>query len=345
MLGGLFGKKERKDNLFRRICLTCSHFYVTNKDLIRIINYYHFFILILKTMRRVRSSIFFFISIFCMFLYYSCSTCSSPQTVKNITVDIDLAELAKLADNSIYLEMGNKVLYSMPTPIEASMLVKNWGIPNPALLNNPANASSYLTKKKQALNLGVYLSDLLSAGLYEQTQTVLHYKQALSELVEGLGLQSVVDKNVMKKIESNVNNKNELLQIVSDVYASCSEYFCEDDRDFYALAIMSGGWVEGMYLATSMIDETQVSNEEQMKQIVNENKLTFDLLWQALGEIDNIPEDAVYLMLDMSYLARLLGHKTLDSISPKVDINNIDVQFFAELKSHIQLLRDQFTKI
>jgi hypothetical protein len=225
------------------------------------------------------------------------------------------------------------------------MLVKNWGVPNPALLNDPANASSYLTKKKQALNFGVYVTDMTTAGLYEQTQTVLRYKQALMHLVDALGLKSAADPQLLQKMEDNINNKNELLNIISELYSSCTTFLSEDDRDFYALAILTGGWVEGMYIATSVLDENKSDNVEKMRQLVKDNKLTFDLLWQALGELDVIPDEAVYLMLDMSYLAHLFGHKTLLDVPQKADnINNVTPKFCAELKNHIHQLRHQFTK-
>jgi len=252
--------------------------------------------------------------------------------------------MADMAINSVYLNMSNKVLFALPTPIEATMLVKNWGIPDPALMNDPANASGYLTKKKQALNFGVYITDMTTAGLYEQTQTVLRYKQALQQLAEALGLQSAVDQKTMQQIEENINDKEQMLQIISDLYASCTEFLSENDRDFYALAVLAGGWVEGMYIATNMVDENS-DDANQMEKVIMDNKLTFDLLWQALGEMDDIPDDAVTLMLDMSYMAHLLGHQTLLTVPRNTEnIYNITPKYFAEIKEHIRILRRQFTQ-
>ena len=290
-------------------------------------------------MKYLKFSVISLIIVSCLFLCPSCGT--KPKTVEKI--DIDLVEL-DLDVNSIFRNIGSETLYAMPTPIEASMLIKNWGIPQPELLNEPANASKYLTKKKMAVNFGVYMTDLSLAGIYGQTQTVLRYKQAMQQLVEGLGLQSAVDRKLAQQIEDNINNKNELMKIISDIYASSTKFLSEDNRDFYALAILSGGWVEGMYIATNMIDETQSANVSKMKQVIEENKQTFDLLWQALGELDIIPEDAVYLMLDMSYVAHLFGHQTLLSVPQSTSIQNTQ-RFFTELKEHIQVLRHQFTKL
>ena len=288
----------------------------------------------------------FLIGVSCIFLISSCNMCSRPKTIESIVVELDMSEFSL---DSIYIHMGHRVLYALPTPIEASMLIKNWGIPYPELLNDPANASAYLTKKKQALNLGVYITDMSLAGLYEQTQTVLRYRQAFMTLIEALGLQSIANQSVIQQMEDSINDKNELLRIISNLYASASEFLTDDDRDFYALAMLTGGWVEGMYIAVNMIDESQPGNEEKMKHIITDNKLTFDLLWQALGELDVIPEDAIFLMLDMSYLAHLFGHQTLISASapqrdPHNNVNNITPKFFAEVKEHVRILRTNFVR-
>ena len=295
-------------------------------------------------MKFIRYSIILLICFPCVFLLDSCSRCNRQQTIEDVSLEIDLSGLSA---DSFYISMGHKILYSMPTPIEASMLIKNWGVPGATLMNDPANVSGYLTKKKMALNFGVYITDMSTAGLYEQAQTVLSYKKAIVQLIDGLGLQAAIDSKIMQKIEDNVHNKNELLNIISDVYASCTQYLTEDDRRFYALAILTGGWIEGMYIATSMIDEKQTSNQDKIKTLISDNKKTFDLLWEELSRLDDIPEDAASLMFDMSYIAHLFGHETLVSFpikSENIDIDNISPQFFAELKNYIHQLRYQFTK-
>ena len=298
-------------------------------------------------MRYIHILIFVIVSAFFMVFCQSCNTCSRPKTIDNITVN--LAELADLAVDSFHINISGKKLYAnKENVIGVSMLVKNWGNPNPSLLNDPANASAYLTKKKMAVNFGIYITDMITAGLYGQTQTVLRYRQALTPLAEGLGLQAAIDQKKADLLEKNINNKKELLNIISDIYASCASFLSQDERDFYALTMLSGGWIEGMYIGASMIDETQSSNEAKMKQLIMDNKATFDILWQALGQIDNIPDEATMTMLELSYIAHIFGHETpLLSTPPTFVIKSItDVtpKVFAEVKNHIQLLRQQYIK-
>jgi len=300
---------------------------------------------IFRDMSYNRLAALLLVGVFCMFISTSCSNCSRTQKIENLTIDFDMADLA---DDMLYFNVSGQVIYALPTPIEASMLIKNWGIPYPELLNDPTNASKYLTKQKMAVNFGVYTTDIICSALYDQAQTVLRYKQAIQLLIEGLGLQSAVDQQMLEKLEENINNKAVLMQIISDIYSSSADFLSDDDRDFYALAILSGGWVEGMYIATNMIDENNIEHLDRMRSVVTDNKLTFDLLWVALSQLDDIPEDAVFLMLDMSYLAHLFGHQTLLSVPKSTQVinpDNITPQFFADLKNHIRLLRQQFTRV
>ena len=283
-------------------------------------------------MKYIRYSIFILISASCMFVGQSCSTCSRQQTFESIIIDLDLAELST---DSVYINMGSEVLYALPTPIKVSMLIKKWGSGyQQSLLHDPGKASDYLTKKNMAVNFGIYITDMTTAGLYEQTQTVLRYKQALLQLVEGLGLQSAVDQKMIQRLEGNINNRNEVLRTISDVYASCTALLHEEDRQLYALAMLSGGWIEGMYIATSTIDEKKASYEGLMKQLIVDNKPTFDLLWQALSDLETIPEDAVILMSQMYDLSGLMEAVT-DNVAPETA---------AKIKSQILLLRNNFIK-
>ncbi len=305
-------------------------------------------------MRNIRISIPLLISGACMLVCHSCSTCSrQQQTVDDITID-----LADLAIDSSYVNMAQKVFYALPTPIEMSMLIKSSGITyQPALLNDPANASKYLTNQKMALNFGVYITDLSYAGLFEQSQTVLRYKQAIQQLTEGLGLQSAIDPNTMQLLEANINNKDVVMRIISDTYVSCTASLNEDNRYFLTLSMLIGGWVEGMYIATSMTDEKLASNENRMKRLVIDQKLTFDMMWRAMSDLKDIPEVAG-LMSELSERAQLFDKvnvsQTPNTVTSADDgktssiassnIHNVTPELFGKIKDQIQTLRHNFTK-
>jgi hypothetical protein len=300
----------------------------------------------------------FFISLtiggFCMLLLHSCSTCSRQRTIEGITVDI-----ADLAIDSAYVNMAQKVFYALPTPVEMSMLIKNMGIDyQPALLNDPAHASKYLTHRQMALNFGAYVTNLTYAGLFDQSQTVLRYQRAIRQLTEGLGLQSAIDVNTLQMLEENIHDKDAVLQIISETYSSCTATLNESDRYSLTLAMLIGGWVEGMHIATGMVNEQLVTNENRMRQLVIDQKLTFEMIWQAMSAHDDIPEVAA-LMDDLSGLAKVfdtigVAHSSNEvtvapdgktSIIASTNTTVVSPETFAQIRDQIQILRQNFTKI
>ena len=290
-----------------------------------------------------------------MLASHSCSTCSRQQTAMLEDVTIDLADLAI---DTTFVNMAHKIFYALPTPIEMSMLIKSSGIGyQSTLLNDPSNVSKYLTNRKMALNFGIYVADLTYAGLFEQSQTVLRYKRAVLQLTEGLGLRSAIDPNTLQRIEANINNKDVVLQIISDTYSSCAASLNESDRYSLTLAMLVGGWTEAMYIATSMTDESQPSNESRMKQLVVNQKLTYDMMWQAMSDLKDTP-DVSELMDEMSDLAQLFRMVSIDqtpgtvtpddekgsAISSSANIQHVTPELFAKIKDQIRILHDNFIK-
>jgi len=300
----------------------------------------------------MRIFIFLLIGGACMMMCNSCSTCSRQQKIEEITID-----LSDLAIDSNYINLAHKVFYALPTPIELSMLIKSSGIVyQPELLNDPANASRFLTTQKMALNFGVYVTDLTYAGLFEQSQKVLYYKQAILQLTDGLGLQSAIDPNIMRQLEDNINDKDAVLRIISDTYASCTASLNEDDRYFLTLSMLVGGWIEGMYIAVGAIGENQDSIEDRIIQLVIDQKFTFELLWQVMTDLEDIPEVSS-LKSDLTDLAHWFDqidiHQTPNDVTVASDgttniasssDNNVTPEAFAIIKEQIQILRQNITK-
>jgi len=300
----------------------------------------------------MRIFIFLLIGGVCLLMCNSCSTCNRQHKIEEITID-----LSDVAIDSSYINIAQKVFYALPTPIELSMLIKSSGIVyQPDLLNDPANASKYLTSQKMALNFGVYATDLTYAGLFEQSQKVLYYKQAILQLTDGMGLQSAIDPSVMLQLEDNINDKDAVLRIISDMYASCTASLNEDDRYFLTLSMLVGGWIEGMYIAVGATGENQDSVEDRIIQLVIDQKFTFELLWQIITELEDIP-DVAALKSDLTELARWFEqidiHQTPNDVTVASDgttsiasssNNNVTPEAFAIIKKQIQTLRQDITK-
>jgi len=301
-------------------------------------------------MQKIR---FFTFLLACTIGMQSCSMCSRQHTV-DVTVD-----LVDFAIDSTYFHMARNVLYALPTPIEMSMLIRNSGIDwQPSLLNNPDNASKYLTNQQMALNFGAYLTNLTYSGLFEQSQTVLQYKNAIMILADGLGLQSAVNVNTMQIMEENINDREMLLRIISDTYSSCMASLEEGDRYYLTLTILTGGWIEGIYIAVSSINESLLLNERRVRQLVVDLILTFEMIWHVMSDLQDTP-GIQELLSELSELAKLFDRISIDktpndvkfsaetNVSEIVSANIIDFkpEDFENIKIQIQAIRDNFTQI
>jgi hypothetical protein len=269
---------------------------------------------------------------------------------------VDINDL--MPQDSAYVDIAQKVFYSLPTPIEMSILIKNLGVNYQAsLLNDPLKASNYATQYQMAVNFGIYVTDLVYAGLFDQTQTMLRYKLAIQKLIDGLGMASAVDNQMLKKLEANINNKEEMLQILSETYASCSSYLDEENRNFLTIAILVGGWTEGMYIASSLTNENLSTSEHQIEQLVIDQKLTFDMIWQVMSKSSDHP-DIANLMSEMTGLVEAFDQiqvdqtpstvtfdeQTQSSVIESVAMSTTDADVFASIKQQLQTIRHNFVK-
>jgi len=173
-----------------------------------------------------------------------------------------------------------KVMISLPSPVETSLLLKRAGASyNEKLLNPTANATKYNTDKQKALNLGVYGADLSYASIFEQDQTIMQYMNISKKLAIGLDLLTAIDQSIIDRLEANHDNRDSVIRIISETFMNSNSTLKEDNRPETAALILTGGWIEGLYLSTSLVDK--IEKKDLIERIV-EQKLSLGELKQLL---------------------------------------------------------------
>ncbi|MBL4651406.1 MAG: hypothetical protein JKY53_00875 [Flavobacteriales bacterium] len=151
------------------------------------------------------------------------------------------------------VQEAKSIFYMLPSPIETASLMQKAGAEYDASILNPVlNVNKYELASTKALNLGVYGSDLSYASVFDQTQEVIFYLSSCKKLADGLGLTNAFDAATMVRIEENINDKDSLLHLISDSYWMVDAYLEENERSNLSALIISGGWVEGLYIATRL---------------------------------------------------------------------------------------------
>ena len=263
------------------------------------------------------------ISSFLMF-FPGCKSCSKESANQEVNIEVDNEVMNDISQ-------AKKIFYSLPSPLETAMLIKTAGASyNEKLLNPLSNVSGYTTNKSMALNLGIYTTDLSFASLFDQTQTSINYMQAAKKMADGLGILDAIDNNTIQQLEENINNRDRIMDIISETFMASSSFLKENDRTSVAAIVLVGGWIEGLYIATSLVPPGNIKNNKLVERIIDQ-KLSFDIVLKLLNENKDNP-DVSSLIVEMNELKKVFD---------KIEIKSSKIQAVTDNKTNVTTLKSE----
>jgi len=180
------------------------------------------------------------------------------------------------------VKQAEKIFQSLPSPLESAMLIKSAGAKfDRKFLNALDNAKNYSTNRSQALNLGIYTCDLSFASLYDQTQLIIDYMNAAKKMADGLGILDAINQSTIDELEENINNTEVIMKIVSETFLNSNSYLADNDQPAIASIVLVGGWMEGLYIATQLVDEKEFNGNKLVGRIIDQ-KLSIGVLLSLL---------------------------------------------------------------
>lgn len=199
-------------------------------------------------------------------------------TEENVTVEPPKDNTAVLQD----IKQAEKIFNALPSPLESAMLIKSAGARfDEKLLNPVANVNKYVTNKAMALNLGIYTCDLSFASLYEQTQLLIDYMNAAKKMADGLGILKAIEQENIDKLEENINNSEVIMSVVSETFMNSNSYLEDNGQPATAAIVLVGGWIEGLYISTQLVDMKEFNGNKLVGRIIDQ-KLSIDILINLL---------------------------------------------------------------
>lgn len=168
--------------------------------------------------------------------------------------------------------------YKLPSPVELYLFMNEKGKKfDQSLLNPVERKEKYNTSVSKAINFGIYASDLAYCVVNEKTQETFKYFKVAKSLADELALAEGYDEEVVKRIESNLENADSLFEITSDAYwDACSHLESQGKSDMLAF-ITVGSWVESAYILTQSIKKYN-PNDELVKRVVEQKLLLENLI-------------------------------------------------------------------
>lgn len=213
-----------------------------------------------------------------IFLLSSCRSGSEKSQKKEPAVDLPKDNTQVLKD----VKQAEKIFEALPSPLESAVLIKSTGaLFDRKFLNPVENVRLYTTNKSRALNLGVYTCDLSFASMYDQTQLIIDYMNAAKKMADGLGILDAIQQSTIDKLEENINNKDVIMETISETFLNSNSYLADNDQPAIASMVLLGGWIEGLYIATQLVDVKDFNGNKLVSTIIDQ-KLSIDILLNLL---------------------------------------------------------------
>ena len=174
-------------------------------------------------------------------------------------------------------EAMNDIISNMTSPVEMAALIKSTGVPfNQKYLASTSKVDNLNTDFKQALNLGVYGCDLGYLNMYEKTGSIISNMQAIKKLADQLRIGHFFDFNTIKRLATNNENIDSLMYISVASFNNMDEYLRDNNRNDISSLLVTGMWIEGMYLACQVVKEKP---NDRLRERIGDSKIVLsDLL-------------------------------------------------------------------
>ncbi|MBL7871387.1 MAG: hypothetical protein JNM78_07240 [Cyclobacteriaceae bacterium] len=189
------------------------------------------------------------------------------------------------------------VIYNIPSPSEIPYLLQQTGAEfNQSLLNDRNKVDQYSSRNdKAALNLGVYTADIGYLSSYDKTQEAINYLNSAKKLADNLNVIGAFDMDVLQRFESNISNKDSLAKILNTAVQGSEKYLKDDSRNKLAALLLTGSFVEGLYISTGLIktypkdllpDDSRNLVLTPLMRVILEQEKSVDELVKMISKID-----------------------------------------------------------
>jgi len=161
-----------------------------------------------------------------------------------------------LGPSEISGEAMEEIIHNIASPVEIAALVNELGVPfSRKYLSSTSSTDNLETNFKQAYKLGIYGADLGYLNIYNKTSSAVDYLSTIKSLADEINVGQFFDFQTMKRLAISGNELDSLLFLSVRSFNQMDQYLRENNRSNLSTLIVSGLWIEGLYLATQIAQE------------------------------------------------------------------------------------------
>ncbi len=201
-------------------------------------------------------------------------------------VDFDIPDSIEIAaDLQISEEAMEEIVQNVSSPIEMAALIKEIGTPfSMEYLATTDFVDRYNTSDQMAYILGVFGADLGYLNIYDKSTQIVDYLTSISKLADGIYVGQFFDFATLKRLATSRENLDSLMYISVNSFNNMDSYLRENQRGHLSALMITGIWVEGMYLATQVAKENA---DPVLYNRIGEQKLNLNNLFLILNPYRN----------------------------------------------------------
>ena len=200
-----------------------------------------------------------------LFTSLCCTSCKSTDKKEEESTGFQTE-----SEQSVDSLKERSVYYRFPSAKEMLSYIKTEDLSyRTGLVNQVEHLERYHSTREKALNLGVYLADLSYMILFEKTQEIKEYFNAIFNLSAELRINVPHEERLLENISDNVHNPDSLIQIADQYHTDIIDYLLKTGKEKTLAVISTGTYVEGLYIASHLISDYS-RRESAVKKIVEQ---------------------------------------------------------------------------
>jgi len=233
---------------------------------------------------------YLFILSLSVFLITSCNSTDSKEAE---TLDVGSFEVPDSLMGDDFApeqdkEIVDDIIQNISSPVEMAALLLDEGIKfNYKFLSSTDDVDEFNTSFKQALNLGVLGADMGYLNMYQKTGSVLNYITAIKELSDELKVGQFFHFETLKRLATTSENIDSLMYISISAFDKMDAYLVENNRASLSSLLVTGVWIEGIYLATQVVKE---NDNKTIRERVAEQRIVLEQLLIVLSHYSKDPQ-------------------------------------------------------
>lgn len=259
---------------------------------------------------------------------------SSSEDISSLILDEEIEEITTDSDRKVY--------YRFPSPDDMLRYINREKLEYlPNILNSHENCNKYINSKSQALNLGVYISELAYVTIFKKLNQASNYLEAVNFLSDELLISPNDDSDFESRVKRNLNNTDSLTVISRDAYNDMVKYLVNTNNEQTLALISTGAYVEALHLALNQIDD--FNPEDPLIKKIFEQKYALSNLYLYLNE--HAGENNADILGELKTIKTKLDQVNIEKTTETEVTEEDDMLVFGGGKTKVNVTEAQFKDV